>query len=115
MPVTETRDSGVEILDVEPEEMSEDAEAVVFRTDEPVEVQVGQSAGNPVVVNAQYFVAASIESETDEVTEMMTGQEYIDESSVFISNEDGEVGGGFIQVDEGDIDEALDAFEDDYL
>jgi hypothetical protein len=113
--VTETRESGIEILDIEPEELSEDAEAVVFRTEEETEVQVAESAGNPVVVNAQYFIAASIETETDEMTEMMTGQETINESSVFISNEEGEVGGGFIQVDEGEIEDALDRFEDDYL
>lgn len=115
MPVTETRDSGVEVLDTEVDDMSEDAEGVVFRTEEPVEIQVGESAGNPVTVTTQYFVAASIDMETDEITEMMTGQEYVNESSVFISNEDGEVGGGFIQVDEGEIEDAIEQFEEDYL
>lgn len=113
--VTANRDSGVEVLDTEIEEISEDAEAVVFRTEEEVEVQVGESAGNPVVVQSDHFIAASIETETDEVTQMMTGQEEINESSVFISNEEGVVGGGFIQVDEGEIEDAIEQFEDDYL
>ena len=116
MPVTEVRDSGVEILDTEVE-FAEDVEGILFRTEEPVEIQVGESAGHPVTTTAQHFAAASIDKELDDDSPqaMMTGQTEINESSVFISNEDGEVGGGFIQVDEGTIEEAIDAFEDDYL
>lgn len=113
--VTTVRESGIELLDTDVEKAAEDAETTLFRTENEVEVQVGESAGNPVVVYSRYFIAASIETETDEATEMMTGQEYIDESSVFISNEDGELGGGFVRVEGGEIEDALTEFEDEHL
>lgn len=115
MPVTESRESGVELLDTEVEEASEDADFVHFQTDEEVEIEVGESAGNPVYVQTRYFVAASIDTEADEITQQMTGQERINESSVFISNEDGEIGGGFVKVEEGDLDDAIEQFEDEKL
>lgn len=114
MPVTETRDSGIEVLDTDVD-LSEDADGVVFRTEEPVEIQVGESAGHPVYVTASHFVAASVDTELDEQTQMITGQERVDESSVFVSNEDGELGGGFLKVDGGDVEDAIEAFEDDHL
>lgn len=114
MPVTEVRESGVEVLDTDVE-LAEGAEGAHFRTEEEVEIQVGESAGHPVTVTAQHFVAASIDQEADEMTAMMTGQERINESSVFVSNEEAEVGGGFIQVDEGDLEDAIETFEDEHL
>lgn len=113
--VTEVRESGVELLDTELDETHEDAEAVHVRAEDSVQIQVGESAGNPVLVEAQYFIVASVEGETDEITEMMTGETEIDEASVFISNEEGEVGGGFIQIEEGDIDDALTELEAEHL
>jgi hypothetical protein len=117
MPVTETRASGLELLDTDVDEMDEDVDFTHFRTDEPIEIQVGQSAGNPVRVETQHFVAASVEQETDEMTQMMTGKDYIDESTVFISNEDGDVGAGLedTKVDGGDTEDTLDAFEEKFL
>lgn len=112
---TAVQSNEVEILDVEIEDMSGDAEAVLVQTDEEVEVEVGVSAGNSVTVSSDHFIAASINTETDEATAMMTGEESVNESSVFISNEEGEVGGGFLRVDEGDIQDAIDDFEEDYL
>lgn len=114
--VIDERDSGIEVLDTEIDEIQEDAKAHLFRTPEPVTVQVGLSAGNPVTVTTDYFIAASIEMEADEQTRMMTGEEVIDESSVFISNEGGEVGGGIIQVEDGgDLEDAFKQFETEHL
>lgn len=113
--VTAVRDSGVELVDTDVEDASEDAETQHFRTEEEVTVQVGETVGNPIIVRAKYFVAASIDQEADEVTQMMTGEEHINESSVFVSNEEGEIGGGFIQVDGGDVEDAIGRFEEDYL
>lgn len=131
--VTESRDSGVELLDTETEKFDDEVDAQHFRTDEPVTVVVGQSVGNDVTVETDYFVVASIEGtkelsgmeasmagldpEDESVTETDDGmlEVEMDEASVFISNEDADVGGGFIQVEDADIDDAIAAFEDDYL
>lgn len=114
--VTAVRDSGVEMLDTEVDEMDDDAEVQHVRAESPTDIKVGESAGNDVLVEAQYFVAASIEKDIDdEVTKQMTGEDHVDEASVFVSNEEGEVGGGFIQVDGGNLDDAITELEDDYL
>lgn len=114
--VTETRDSGVELLDADVE-LAEGVEGTLFRTEDEVEIQVGESAGHPVTVTAQHFIAASIDQELDEDDPMraMTGETEINESSVFVSNEDGEPGAGVLQVDEGDVEDALTEFEDSHL
>lgn len=116
MPVTETRESGIEILDTEVENISEDAEDhTLFRVEEPIEVQVSESAGNPVYVRADHFVVISVDMEAPEEMQMMTGEEWVDEVTFFISNEDGEIGGGFGTIEEVDLEEALEQFEEDYL
>lgn len=133
--VTEVRESGVEILAEEIDgELQEEADGALFRTEEPVTITVGQIAGNDVEVTSEYFIAASaegerevspmeammgnIDPEDDDVTETEEGLlvEY-DESSVFISNEDGafDENGGLLRVEGGDIDDAVSQFEDDHL
>lgn len=116
MPVTEVRESGVEILDTEVE-FAEEADGVLIRTEEAVEIQVGESAGHPITTTVQHFAVASIEKEFEEdsMEAMMSGETEVDESAVFISNEEGEVGSGFVQVDGGDIDDAIERFESEHL
>lgn len=130
------RASGIEILDMEvDEELQEGTEATVFRTDGPTRVQIGESAGNPLYVEAEYFVALSIDGtqSVDPMTAMMQGIEpeddevvaqdeetgeleiEVDEASIFVSNEDAEVGGGVVQLEGGDIEDALEEFEAKHL
>lgn len=107
---------GIEYLDSDVEELDEEADAVHFKTDEAVKLAVDETVGNDVYVEAEYFIAASIDKEIeDEMQQMMAGAERVNESSVFISNEDGELGGGFIRVDEGDLEDAVGEFENEHL
>lgn len=107
----EIRESGVQVLDTEVEEAEEDTEAVVVRTEEPVTIEVDSVHS----IVSQHFVVMSIETENDEITQMLTGQEEIDEAGVFFSNEDGEVGTGFVQIEGGNIEDALNEFEEEHL
>lgn len=134
MPVTETRDSGVEILDVDPADLEEGVEGSVFRTDDDVEITVGETVqGRSITTTADHFVAASVdtEMEIDQLTAQMQGlspeddeieeQEdgtllrNIDESSVFIGSDEGEIGYGLLTVEGGEIEDAIEDFEDQYL
>lgn len=120
--VTEVRDdSGIEILNSEPEfgeEIPEEQlpeDTAVFRTEEDVEIVVDETAGHDVTITAQHFVAAAVDREADEMTQALTGEDRENYSMVHISNEDGEVGGAFLKEDGGDVEDALAAFESDYL
>lgn len=99
----------------EVEAMAEDVEYKHFVTTQPVTIKLGETAGHDVVTESSHFVVASLDVELDELTKATTGQERANESSVFISNEDGELGAGLFRVEEGDIDEALERFEEKYL
>lgn len=98
------------------EAMAEDVEYKHFVTTQPIEIKLGETAGHDVVTETSHFVVASLETETDELTQAMTGApEELNESSVFISNEDGELGAGLFRIEDGDLDDALEQFEEDYL
>lgn len=119
--VLETRESGIEIVDIDPDfgeevpEEDEPEETVVFRTPSVETIQVAETAGHAVTVDAQHFIAAAIDREADEMTQALTGEEREQRAMVHVSNEDGVVGGAFVQVDSGEAEDAIDAFEDDYL
>lgn len=120
-PVTETRESGIEIVDIEPEfgeDVPEDAlpdDVTVFRTEDEQTIVVSETAGHEVTVTAQYFVAAAVDREADEMTQALTGEEREEYAMVHISNENGYVGGAFIQEDGGDVEAAIESFEDEHL
>jgi len=105
----------VEKLDTVVDYFKDSVESQHFRTDEPIEIQVAQAAGNPVYTETVFFVAASVDEALEETNQMLAGEEHVNESSVFISNEDGEVGGGFMKIDGGDIEDAIEQFESEYL
>lgn len=125
----------MELLDTEVENTTDAATAQHFTTDEPVEIPIGESVGNEMFVRSEYFVAMSVDGavkmnpieamqegvEVDEeaVSEDEDGNPYVevevDESSVFVSNEDGDVGGGVLTMDGGDVESVLDEFAAEYL
>lgn len=133
--VTEVRDSGIEILSTDVQDTTDAATAQHFRTEDEVEIPIGESAGNEMFVRSEYFVAISIdgavemnpmqamtqgiEVDEDAVVENDEGEQVVEvdvnEASVFVSNEDGEVGGGVHQEDGGTLDGVLDNFEENYL
>lgn len=125
--VTEVRESGLKMLDQGVEGLEEDAEGVLFKADEELTIQVGESAGNPLLVKAQYFAAVSVdgEREVDPLQAAMMGVEpeedggpptvELDEASVFVANEEGTVGGGIIREDGAGIEEAIEKFEEEHL
>jgi hypothetical protein len=121
--VTTVRDSGIEILDAGIEDLEAEfndemvGDVVFFRTEEPVLLEIGESVGNPMYVEAQYFIAASVEGEVeDEIQQMMTGEDYVEETSIFVSNEDGEMGGGVLRLDDtADTDAAIEEFEEEHF
>lgn len=116
-------------ITVEEVEGAEDVDEYThLRTSEPVQVQIGESAGNPILVEAQHFVAASVEGvdeyEVNPLEAAMSDGEYeagevvtqeFDEASVFVSNEDGDLGGGVVQVDGGSMQDAIDEFVEEHL
>lgn len=106
---------GIEQLDTDIEDAHEEAEAIHLQHETPVEIEIGNVVGNTVYTETEYFVVMSVTAEADEVQEMMTGESYIDESSVFISNADGDVGGGIIQIDDGNLQDAVDEFAGEEL
>lgn len=119
--VTETRDSGIEIVDMDadfddeiPEEQLPE-DVIVFRTEEPTTLQVSETAGHPVTVDARYFVATAVDREADEMTQALTGEEREEYAMIHVSNEDGAVGGAFLKEEGGDTEDALERFEDEHL
>lgn len=107
---------GISFTGTSVESMVEDVEYKHFKTTQPVEIPLGETAGNEVSTTAEYFVVASLDmANDDEVAVAMGAPEYLDESTVFISNEEGEVGAGLFVIEEGDMDDAIDRFEEKYL
>lgn len=99
----------------EVEAFVEDVEYKHFVTTQPIEIELGETAGHPVTTETSHFAVARLVTETDELEQAMGAPETLDEVSVFISNEDGELGAGLFRIEEGSIDDALDKFEADYL
>lgn len=100
----------------EVEDMRDGVEYKHFTTTRPLTIELGETAGHPVTVEVEHFVVASLEMENpDEVSVAMGAPEFVDESSVFISNEDGELGTGLFVIEEGDMDDAIERFEEKYL
>lgn len=91
-------DDGITIIEKDIEEMQEDVDYCFFETDEPVELGLGETAGHPVTTEAQHFIVAEIDVETDEMQQAMGAPSRVQEASVFISNEDGEVGAGLEDI-----------------
>lgn len=123
---------GVEIVREVKNDESEDA--VLVRTDSPITVELGDTAGNPVYTEADHFLVVDVhvglegiaedlgmdvsDEDPDEVREMfeqMGVPTEINEGVVAVSNEDGEVGHAVIREDGADIDTILDKFTATYL
>lgn len=108
----------IELLETDIEDVEDGVDAQHFTTGNDIEMEVGDILDNPVRVNAQYFIAASVEQEVDdEMRKAMLGEEYIDEASIFISDEDGsfENEAGLFKVDGADLDDVIDEFAERYL
>lgn len=133
MPVTERRESGIEILD-DDADTKEGVESEVFQTEEDVQIVFGETTqGRPIAGTADRFVAASVDTEIniDQTSAQMHGisvedegvvenedgtlTRTVNESSVFIASDEGEVGYGLLTVEEGEIEDAILAFEEQYL
>lgn len=106
------------------EEVQDDAETLLFKTDEPVEIQIGDSVGNPIVTRAEYFAVISIDTEVpmNPMQAAMEGVEdpedatvEVDETTVHVANEDAEIGGGVFTIEGGTVDEAVEQFSDEHL
>lgn len=135
MGTTTMLPDGISTTDVEPNDVNDDAEALHFETDEETAIAIGESAGNQMYVEAKQFVAMSVDG-TQEVGPMeamqagitpdddrVVGQNEeegvleieVDEASIFVSNDEGEVGGGVKTVEGADIDTAIEQFADEDL
>lgn len=106
--------NGVEIVR-EIEDSGEGEEVYLFKTEEVLRIGLGATAGHEVYTETQYFLVVDVDLDADEMVQMMTGKDYIDEGIVCVSNEDGEVGHAFIRDDGLDAEEALATFAEQYL
>lgn len=112
----------------------ESEHAILYRTDSPVRVELGESAGNVVFSESEYFLIVDVnvsqdqiladmgldtdefsEEELDGLMDSMGIPAGINEGAVALSNEDGEVGHVVIREDGADLDGTLDAFTEQYL
>lgn len=127
-----TNSVGLEAVDVVKDD---DAEyAVLYRTDNPVRVELGESAGNVITSEAQYFLVVDVNvsqdeiaadlgldtsevgaDELDEMFESMGIPTEVNEGAVALSNEQGEVGHVVLREDDADFDTILAQFEEQYL
>jgi hypothetical protein len=118
--VQQKLDSGIELLTTDLSAMMDEGveAAQHFRTDEPITIELGETAGHQVTVEAQHFIAAAVDREPD-TQEIMMGMaeegDTITEASVFISNDEAELGGGLERIEGGDLDDGFRAFETNYL
>lgn len=118
-----------------PDEQEFEAETDIqhFALDEPILVQIGESVGNPIFVEADHFLAISVDTvrelgpmeilqrqqEGEEIEmpdeEGAAPTEHLDEATVVVSNEDGVPGGAILTEDGAGLSEALDKFVEDNL
>lgn len=113
---------GITLVTTDIENLTEQTDGVLFESDEVLHVQVGETAGNPCYTDVDQFVALKTEYELDEqqaqLMAMQTGQEpdeidrEVEEASVFISNEDGEIGAGLIREKDGEVNDVIQQFVD---
>lgn len=83
-----------------------------FTTDEMVTVTMDAPTGQLVEIHSENFAAAKV----DETIMTHDGTQGLDESAVFICSDDGEIGYGILQVqDGGTIEEAIEEFVDEYM
>lgn len=96
---------------VESDKTENDEELRLYRRD-PVEVQLGDTLGQPVYTEAEYFVVINVDFEetvSEEEAQAMTafgmeteaGTTVYDFAVVAVSNEDGEIGAPVEQLDDG--------------
>lgn len=106
MTKAETADIGVERVGRDIPDVDEEAadDWVLIRTSEPVEVQLGRSAGNPVTVEAEYFAVISVDTEIRGRDAIMAGEQAPDPADV-----DEIEGDTYDEVDEEDIATLLDS------
>jgi hypothetical protein len=112
----------VTLITTEIDDTTDGTDGVLFQTDGPITVEVGQSAGNRCWAEVEYFIALETEYELDEMQQnimaMQQGVEpeeidsEVEEASVFISNEDGDIGAGLIREEGGTANGVLAEFAD---
>lgn len=121
--VTETRESGLEILeqDVEPTVPEEDVERTeLVRLPDETTFSLGEAAGNPITVSTQYLIVESVHMQFDEdsMEAQMLGVEEVDAAGGYITNEDGELGEeplGVVSVEEGGFEDLIEKIEEEHL
>jgi hypothetical protein len=118
--VTEYRESGIEVLAGEPalaEQFPEGiTETTLFRLPTVLAVDAGDVVGNPVTVEAQYFVAADIDDDDpDEVHQQMLDVDEVHEAALYVSNADGEEGPIIWQQQGADAEDVFEHFETEVM
>lgn len=107
----------ITLTDDEVPTSGEDADVQPFIVDEPADIVHSDGVGHDATIwQVEHFIAMSVEDTItpsdddipDELKEAMTTE--IDESAVFISNDEWAVGMGVIRLDGGTLTDALEQF-----